>query len=189
MDIQDQIEELSLRELNALLASADRRRRDLEHQQRQERDRLDIECIHELPHGFGRIPLNGSVRPWIKDNLERLADEMALLIEDHAKENRVNVRRKFNEGDLIEMLLLNHLPRTSYVYGNDDEQRPSQYFTNSVDENGEFVIDINHEFLSYFLFYRSWTKSHHSRKVREHETVTDLVTAVPFRRDGGADDE
>ena len=188
MDIQDQIQELSLRELNALVESADKRRRDLEHQHRKERERLDVELVHDLPHGFNKVSLGATVRPWIKDVIDNLADEIALELEEHAKANKLTVTRKFNHSDLIELLLLNHMPLTSYVDGRLDADRLPVLFEYEEDENGDRRILLDDEFVCAFVQYRRWTKSHHNKYVKEHDKIKDLVTAVPFRSDGDDDE-
>ena len=189
MDIQDQIHELSLRELNALVESADKRRRELEHQHRKERERLDVELVHDLPHGFNKVSLGATVRPWIKDMIDGMSDDIALALEEHAKANKLSVKRQFNHSDLIELLLLNHLPQTSYVDGRLDDDRLPLLFEYDDDENGDRRVKLDDDFVSNFVLYRRWTKSHHNKHVKEHDKIKELVTAVPFRSEGGDDDE
>ena len=191
MDL-DQLEDLSLRQITALVQTAARRKTDLEHQHRKERERLDIELVHHLPHGFEKIALGGTVRPWVKAMLEGMADDIALAIEDHIAENKITIRRKsnmFNVGDLIELLMLNTMSHISYIDGRADADRPPLLIKYYDDANGDRKIHLNEEFLSNFIAYRSWTKSHHTHQCKEHDKVQDLVAAVPFRRDGGSYDE
>ena len=179
----DEIEQLSLSELNSLVTAAEKRRVILKHEELSETTRMEIEHVFQLPHGFDLKTTEISCRDFALEFAEKIRTALCQNIDDHYGKA---LKRNITLGDVFELLIFNGLP-ISYFDSN-NEIEASEYLK-WHDDNGRLSVELDRDFMDRLIRYRTWQKSHHTRMVKDYYRLHDAAPYIAFKHQKGADDE